>query len=103
MKYTFKSINIAKKIMKEIFGLHGVPKTVISDCDVKFTSNFWKSLFKGLETNMNFSMSYHPQTNGENKRTNTMSKDMLCMYVKDMPKQWEEYLHLIEFAYNNGY
>jgi hypothetical protein len=45
MKSTYQSINIAKIFMKEIFRLHGIPKKVILDRDVKFTSTFWKELF----------------------------------------------------------
>ena len=51
--------------MKEIFRLHGVPKVIISDRDVKFTMNFWKTLFKGLGIQLNFSTAYHPQTDGQ--------------------------------------
>jgi hypothetical protein len=89
--------------MKEIFRLHGIPKTVILDRDTKFTGNFWKSLFKGLDTQFNFSISYHPQTNGQTERTNQILEDMLRMYVMNRPNKWEEYLHLVEFAYNNHY
>ena len=54
VKSTHKVANIAEISLKEIFRLHGVPKIVISDRDVKFTSNFWKSLFAGLETWINY-------------------------------------------------
>jgi hypothetical protein len=64
IKSTIKAINIAEIFMKEIFRLHGIPKMVISDRDVKFTSAFWKELFAGLNTNLNFSTSYHPQMDG---------------------------------------
>jgi hypothetical protein len=64
VKSTYKEINIADIFMKEIFRLHGIPKVVISDRDVKFTGNFWKALFKGLDTQLNFSTAYHPQTDG---------------------------------------
>jgi hypothetical protein len=47
---TFKAIKIVEISMKEIFRLHGIPKMVISDRDVKFTSTFWKELFAGLNT-----------------------------------------------------
>jgi hypothetical protein len=60
VKSTFKAINIAEIFMKEIFRLHGIPKMVISNRDLKFTSSFWKELFAGLNTNLNFSRSYHP-------------------------------------------
>jgi hypothetical protein len=103
VKSTFKAINIAEIFMKEIFRLHGIPKMVISDRDVKFTSTFWKELFAGLNTNLNFSTSYHPQMDGQTERTNQIIEDMLCMYVRTKPNKWEDYLHLVEFAYNNGY
>jgi hypothetical protein len=103
VKSTFKAINIAEIFMKEIFRLHGIPKMVISDRDVKFTSAFWKELFAGLNTNLNFSTSYHPQMDGQTERTNQIVEDMLCMYVRTKPNKWEDYLHLVEFAYNNGY
>ena len=85
--------------MKEIFRLHGIPKMVISDRDVKFTSSFWKELFAGINTSLNFSTSYHPQT----ERTNQIIEDMLRMHVRTKLNKWEDCLHLVEFAYNNGY
>ena len=75
----------------------------IYDRDVKFTSNFWKSLFAGLETKINFNTSYHPKTDGQTERTNQVIEDMLRMYVMERPAKWEDYLHLLEFSYNNGY
>ena len=70
VKSTFKAINIAEIFMKEIFRLHGIPKMVISDRDIKFTSFFWKELFVGINTKLNFSMRYHPQTDGQTERIN---------------------------------
>jgi hypothetical protein len=48
-------------------------------------------------------MSYHPQMDGHTERTNQIIEDMLRMYVRTKPNKWEDYLHLVEFAYNNGY
>ena len=103
IKTTYKAANIADIFLKQIFRLHGVPKVIISDRDPKFTGNFWKSLFKGLNTTLNFSTSFHPQTDGETERVNQVLEDFLRMYVKDQPGKWEHYLHLAEFAYNNNY
>ena len=95
VRSTFKDINIDKIFMKEIFRLHGIPKMVISYRDVKFTSSFWKELFAGLNTNLNFSTSYHPETDGQTKRTSQIVEDMLRMYVRTKPSKWEDYLHLV--------
>ena len=60
VKTTHKAANIAEIFMKQIFCLHGIPKVIIFDRDPKFTGNFWKSLFKGLNTTLNFNTSFHP-------------------------------------------
>jgi hypothetical protein len=75
----------------------------VSDRDPKFTSKFWKGLFKGFITNMNFSKTYHQETDGKTERVNQVIEDMLRLYVMDKPSKWEDYLHLVEFYYNNGY
>jgi transposase InsO family protein len=103
VKKTHIVANIAEIYMKEIVRLHGIPRTIISDRDTKFTSNLWRGLFKGFGTNMNFITTYHPQSDGKTERVNRVIEDMLRMYVMDKPSKWEDYLHLVEFSYNNGY
>ena len=99
---THNTDDIAKIFMKEIFKLHGLPKAIVFNRDAKFTSNFWKGLFVDLGTKLNFSTAYHPQTGGQIERVNQVLEYMICMYVMDKPTKWEDYLHLVEFAYNNG-
>jgi hypothetical protein len=53
--------------------------------------------------NLNFNTTYHPESDGQTERVNQVIEDMIRMYVMDKPYKWEEYLHLVEFAYNNGY
>jgi hypothetical protein len=103
MKTTHKAANIAEIYMKKIYRLHGVPKAIVSDKDPKFTSNFWKRLFKGFGMNLNLSKTYHPEPDGKIERTNKIIEDMLRMYVMDHPSKWKDYIHLVEFSYNNGY
>jgi transposase InsO family protein len=103
VKTTHTMTNIAESFIKEIARFHGIPRTIVSDRDTMFTSNFWRGLFKGFGTNLKFSTTYHPQTDGKTKRVNRIIEDMLRMYVMDKPSKWEDYLHLVEFAYNNGY
>jgi len=61
INYSFNGIDVAIFFMKEIIRLHDFPKTIISYRDAKFTSNFLKNLFAGLETELAFNMTYHPQ------------------------------------------
>ena len=67
VKSTYKAVNIADIFLKEIFRLHGIPKVIISDQDVKFTWKFWRYFFSGLETRLNFSTTYHSQTDGKKR------------------------------------
>jgi hypothetical protein len=74
VKSTYNEINIAEIFMKEIVRLHGILNMVISNRDVKFTSNFWKELFAGLGTNLNLSSRYHPHTYGKIELMNQIIK-----------------------------
>jgi hypothetical protein len=103
VKLAHKEANIVHIYMREIARLHGIPKTIVSDRDPKFKSNFWKGLFNGFGTNLKFSTAYHPKSNGQTERVNQVIEHMLRMYVMDKPSKWEDYLDLVEFDYNNGY
>jgi hypothetical protein len=50
--------------------LHGVPKKIVSDRETLFTSKFWEKLHESMDTNLNFSSAYHPQTDGQTERVN---------------------------------
>ena len=60
VKSTYNVVNFANIFLKEIFRLHGIPKAIISNRDVKFTGNFWRYLFSELEMQLKFSIAYHP-------------------------------------------
>jgi hypothetical protein len=85
VKVTHKSTNIVEICTKNISKLHGVPKEIVLDRDLKFTSIFWKGLFKGFGTNLNFSTTYHPDSYGKTKKINQIIEDMLRMYVMENP------------------
>lgn len=70
MKSAQKANDIALIFMEEVFKLHGIPKAIALNCDAKFTSNFWKGLFQYLGTQLNFSLTYQPQIDGQTERVN---------------------------------
>lgn len=94
---------LAALYIQQIVRLHGVPVSIVSDRDTRFTSHFWKSLQKGLGTQLKFSTAYHPQTDGQSERTIQTLEDMLRTCMLDFGGTWEDHLHLIEFSYNNSY
>nr|GEZ23828.1 putative reverse transcriptase domain-containing protein [Tanacetum cinerariifolium] len=80
-----------------------MPVLVISDRDNLFTSRFWVSLQKALGTQLDLSTTYHPETDGQSKRTIQTLEDMLRAYVIDFGSIWDKHLPLVEFSYNNSY
>ncbi|GKD65702.1 putative reverse transcriptase domain-containing protein [Tanacetum coccineum] len=103
MKETDTIEKLMRQYLKEVVSRHGVPFSIISDRDIKFTSHFWKSLNKALGTQLDMSTAYHPQIDGQSKRTIQMLEDMLRACVMDFGKGWDRHLPLIEFSYNNSY
>jgi transposase InsO family protein len=63
--------------MARIVCLHRVPKKIVSDRGSQFTSQFWRKLHECLDIQLNFSLAYHPQTDGQTERTNQVLEDML--------------------------
>ncbi|MCO5592033.1 hypothetical protein L7F22_046027 [Adiantum nelumboides] len=86
---------------RSIFRLHGMPETIVSDRDPRFTSLFWKAIWENIDTRLQFSSSFHPQTDGQSEIANSVVLDLLKSYISNQKTQWERYLPLVEFAYNN--
>ena len=94
---------MARIYINEIVCRHGIPLDIISDRDGRFISHFWQSLQSALGTLLNLSTAYHPQTDGQFKRTIQSLEDMLRCFVLDYGGNWDSHLPLIEFSYNNSY
>ncbi|KAA3483481.1 DNA/RNA polymerases superfamily protein [Gossypium australe] len=94
---------LAKLYIAEVVRLHGVPVSIISDRDPRFTSRFWKALHQALGTKLDFSIAFHPQIDGQSERVIQILEDMLRGCVIDFRGSWEEFIPLAEFAYNNSY
>ena len=75
----------------------------MSDKDPRFMAHFWKSFQKAMGTRLTMSTAFHPQTDGQSKRTIHVLEDMLRACVLDHKGSWEEHFPLVEFAYNNSY
>jgi hypothetical protein len=103
VKTTYSGAKLAELYMSRIMCLHGVPKKIISDRGSQFTSKFWEKLHESMDTKLNFSSAYHPQTDGQTERTNQILEDMLRACALKYGKSWDKSQPYAEFSYNNSY
>ena len=103
MKTTYTSAKLAKIYKTRIICLHGVLRTIISDWGTQFTSKFWNQLHETLGTRLEFSTTFHPQTDGQTERVNQILEDMLRACALDYESSWDDNLPYAEFSYNNSY
>jgi hypothetical protein len=103
VKTTYKGSQLAELHMARIVSLHGVPEKIDLDRGSQFTSRLWKSFHENLDTNLKFSLAYHPQTDGQTERTNQVLEDMLSACALQHGGSWDKSLPYAEFSYNNSY
>jgi hypothetical protein len=103
VRMMFQVPYIARFFIRNIVRFHGVPKRIISDRESMFIGSFWTSFQEALGTHLNFSTEYNPEIEGKIERMNQIFEFMLHTYVMDEQKCREEFLPLVEFAYNNNY
>jgi hypothetical protein len=103
VKTTYKGAKLVELYISRIMCLHGVPKQIVSDRGTQFMSWFWEKLHEAMETRLNFSSAYHPQTDGQTERVNQILEDMLRACGLKDSKSWDKCLLYAEFSYNNSY
>jgi hypothetical protein len=93
---------LADIFLSNVYRIHGLPSTIISDRDKLFTSNFWNEFTQLLGIKPKLSTAFHPETDGQAERTNGIIEQYLRMNVNYLQDDWEELLPLGEVAYNNS-
>ena len=99
---TVNAPQLAGLFFRSVVRYHGVPSSIVSDRDVRFTSLFWRALWKQLGTRLAMSTAYHPQTDGQTERANRTLEEMLRAYVSYRQDDWDQHLTAAEIAYNNS-
>ena len=84
VRMTFTLEGLCRLYIREIVRLHGVPVSIVSDRDSRFTAQFWKSFQKAMGTQLSMSTAFHPQTDGQIERTIQILEDMLRECVLDL-------------------
>ena len=103
MRTNYTLDKLTELYIKEIFRLHGIPISIISDRDPRFTSRFWGKLQEALGTQLNFSTAFHLQTDEQSKRMIQILEDMLRSCMIDYEGSWDRHVPLVEFVYNNSF
>lgn len=101
-RITYTAPQVAELMFEHVYKLHGIPKHIISDRDVLFTSTFWNHFHKLVGTNLKMSSAYHPETDGSTERANRTVTQMLRQCVNDKQTDWVAKLPSIEFAINSA-
>jgi hypothetical protein len=98
----FDAIELAKVYLHEVYRHSGLPTILISDRDALLTSLFWTSLMDRLGVKLNLSSAFHPETDGQTERTIGTFEELIRPYVSYLQTDWDKFIDLLEFAYNNS-
>jgi hypothetical protein len=93
---------LATLFLRDVVRLHGVPESILSDRDPRFTAHFWRAFWAQLGTTLTMSTAYHPQTDGQTERANRTLEEMLRSRVNFQQSDWDEHLAAAELAFNNS-
>lgn len=96
----YTAMHVAELVFAKIYKLHGLPRAIISDRDVLFTSRFWKRLHQLIGTELRMSTAYHPQSDGSTERANRTITQLLRQCINPNQRDWVLKLPAIEFAIN---
>jgi hypothetical protein len=88
--------------VREIIRLHGLPESIVSDRDSKFTSRFWRETHKLLGTKLLMSTSFHLQMDGASERAIHSIAQILRAMVCPDQQDWSEKIPMVEFALNSA-
>uniref|UniRef100_A0A8C5R8C8 Gypsy retrotransposon integrase-like protein 1 n=1 Tax=Leptobrachium leishanense TaxID=445787 RepID=A0A8C5R8C8_9ANUR len=86
--------------LQNIYRLHGVPESIVSDRGAQFTSRFWRCFCRALGISVDLSTAYHPHTNGQTERVNQSLETYLRCYTTYLQDDWATLLCTAEYAYN---
>ncbi|KAL0544414.1 hypothetical protein IC582_019529 [Cucumis melo] len=92
MKRPFSAKQVAIEFIDKIVRRHGIPKSIISDRDKIFLSNFWKELFYAMDTILKRSTAFHPQTDGQTERVNQCLETYLRCFCNEQPNKWHQFI-----------
>jgi transposase InsO family protein len=98
---TIDATGLADLFLNNVFKLHGLPNSIISDRGTQFASDFWGHLCHCLGIAPRLSTAFHPETDGQTERINASMEEYLRGYVNYLQDDWAKLLPIAEFVGNN--
>ena len=92
----------ANLFLEQVVRYHGLPRTIVSDRDTRFTANFWKHFWSKLGTKLAMSTAFHAESDGQTERVNRILEEIIRNYVNYNQDNWDEHLVELEMAINNS-
>ena len=86
----------AELFVREIVCKYGLPDSIITDRDLRWTSDFWRGIAHFLKTKMSLSSAHHPQHDGQTEILNKYLATMMRAYISDDLDDWAVWLHILE-------
>jgi hypothetical protein len=99
---TTGATDLAARYIYDIIRLHGVPESIVSDRDPRFTAKFWEEVQRLLGTKLMMSTAFHPQTDGATERANRTVNGIMRAVIAPDQKDWVRKLPMVEFAINSA-
>lgn len=103
LSHPFTALQVAQAYMNQVYKLHGLPQSIISDRDKLFTAKFWQELFRLSDTQLQMSSAYHPQSDGQTESLNQCVEAFLRCTVHACPRLWSKWISLAEYWYNTAF
>lgn len=96
LPHPYSSLQVAQVYMNNVYKLRGLPQSIITDRDRVFTAKLWQELFRLSDTQLQMSLAYHPQSDGQTERLNQCVEAFLRCTIHSCPRSWSKWISLAE-------